>query len=415
MSTSVVLSLIWLMPNVAAAGRNAAPALRLAEPVELMKLSKDQVPALSFGEPFVRVSPKADRCVYLRKRGEDYKFMLYIRTFGPPAAEHEVLAAVPAVPWFWLWGFSGRCWRADGMQVAYLLAGSKDGMADEDVRYRLGAARFDWTLPVPQQSGGGIAKGAKRSHTAVTFGHTGTACWRAESDLREYSSCRVVGPKGVLYEGKGFAIHHLVASPDGRHMAWVELPPRKRRRRPAAAPAAREAKARAGLRGRTPAERVPPCLVVMNIAAGKIVHRIRLPRFPGDPPVWAAGGKVLCYSRVAEINRVFRREIQALDLAGGNVHFVARDAKAVGAVGGCLIANRGPACIPMMQHSSSYRPPPGTDDRPKNDAIVLCRLAEDAQPVVLLRGAFAQEVLGRKLIYAEENGPDVIVWKAALK
>ncbi|MGB2822334.1 MAG: hypothetical protein WBF17_15215, partial [Phycisphaerae bacterium] len=316
---------------------------------------------------------------------------------------------------YWLWGFSGRCWRADGMQVAYLLAGSKDGMANEDVRYRLGAARFDWTLPVPQQSGGGIAKPAERSHTAVTFGHTGDACWRAESDLREHSSCRVVGPKGMLYGGEGFAIHHLVPSPDGRHMAWVEVPPWKRRRRPAAAPAAREATARAGLRGRTPAEQVAPCLVVMDIAAAKIVHRIRLPRFPGDPPVWAAGGKVLCYGHIAEINRVFRREIQALDLASGTARLVVRDAKAVGAVGGSLIANRGPACVPMMQHSSSYAPPPGTDDRPKNDAIVLCSLAEDSQPVVLLRGAFAQEVLGRDLIYAEENGPDVIVWKAALK
>jgi len=36
MSTCIALSLIWLMPD-------AAAALRLAEPVELMKLPKDSV------------------------------------------------------------------------------------------------------------------------------------------------------------------------------------------------------------------------------------------------------------------------------------------------------------------------------------------------------------------------------------
>jgi len=154
----------------------------LADPVELMKLPKDALPVLSSARPFIRVSPSGDKCIYIRMTGADYKAMLHIRTFGLPVADHAVPAAVPASPLYWAWGLSGRCWRADGLQVAYLLAGSKDNMADEHIRHRLGAAYFNWALTPAQQSGGGLSRSAKRSHTAVTYACKGAALWRAESD-----------------------------------------------------------------------------------------------------------------------------------------------------------------------------------------------------------------------------------------
>jgi hypothetical protein len=70
--------------------------------------------------------------------------------------------------------------------------------------------------------------------------------------------------------------------------------------------------------------------------------------------------------------------------------------------------------MPMAQTLSSYAPPPGTDPRPRTDAIVLCDLDKEAEPIPLRTGAFAQQVVGDALIYAEENGSDVIVWKAKI-
>lgn len=412
-------ALVALLVGLPAAGLWAADAEkpsppRFGEPVELMKLPKDQVPLITFAGPFVRVSPTGERCIYLRRAGNPIQAMLHIRQFGPPPKEFAVPTAVPARLRYWLWGFFGHCWRADGRQVAYLLAGSKDGMADEPVRYRLGAARFDWSLPLPQQSGGGLGAGAKRSHTAVSFGAAGKGLWRAESDLRHYGSCRVVGPKGVVYEGKGFAIHHLVPSPDGRHVAWVETPPWPKRRRSGLSPAEREKAARLGLRQKTPPPPTP-AIVILDVATRKVVRRIALSRYSSPWPLWAAGGKRLCYGEISQIRRIYRREIKAFRLADGTTRVVLRDARPIGALGRWLVANRGPACIPMTQHSSSYRPPPGTDPRPKRNEIVLCDLESEAAPLPLLADAFAQQLVGRDLVYARENGPDVVVSKAALE
>ena len=415
MNRCVGLLTICLAAALAHAGEPKPQPPRLAAPVELMKLPKDQVPAITFADPFLRVSPKGDRCIYLKRDGSDYKFVLNLREFGPPAAEHPAPTAVPAVPVLWMSGFSGRCWRADGMQVAYLLAGKKDGMEGEDIRYRLGVACFDWTLPLPQQSGGGIAKGA-RTHTAVTFGCVGKDLWRAESDLRKYSACRIVGPKGVAYESKGVAIHHLAASPDGKHLAWVELPPRGRARQATAATAAaKEAAARAGVKGATFVAPAGPSLVVMEIATGKIPQRVSLAMFEHDRPVWADAGKTLCYGQVVLRNQLYRREVSALTLADGSTRRILYDAKAVGAVGGRLIANRGPSCETMAQGIRSEIPALAIDNRPRHNEIVACDLAAGTEPIPLLRNAFAQQIVGADLIYAEENGPDVIVWRATLR
>lgn len=400
----------------AAAPGQDAPAKppRLADPVELMKLPQDDLPCITFARPFIRVSPSGDKCIYIRMTGGDYRAMLHIRTFGPPVAEHAVPAAVAASPTYWAWGFSGRSWRADGLRVAYLLAGSKDDMADQEIRHRLGAAYFDWGLTPAQQSGGGVSRSAKRSHTAVTYACKGTALWRAESDLKNYASCRVTGPGGVLYEGRGFAIHHLSPSPDGRHLAWTEIPAPKRRKRGAGGAPAREAAARAGGKGKVDPPPAGTSIVIADTKTRKVVRRIPLSMNVCSPVVWAAGGNVLCYGDVVKIGRLHRREIKALTLATGDSNLIVRDAIAVGVLGGQLVCNRGPACTQTVMMGSSYMPPPGTDPRPQTNAIVLCDLDRQSEIIPLRTGAFAQQVVGDALIYAEENGSDVIVWKAKL-
>jgi len=382
-----------------------------------MKLAKEDLPAISFAHPFVRVSPTHKRCIYIRRTGEDHKAMLMIRTFGPPAKEFGAPIAVPIFPIYWGWSLSGRCWRADGMRVAYLLAAKKDGMAGEDTRHRLGLAHFDWDTPVPQQAGGGATKGATRSHTAVTYSAAGKQLWHAQSDLRKYTSARISGDRGVVYEAKGVAIYDLTTSPDGKLLAWTEASPHRKRARPAnpAAAAAAEVNARARVGRPAPPKAGPRfSLVVMDPKTKKVVHRVRMRQRSAGPLVWAAGGKLLCYDDVAEIERMFRAEVKALNVTDGKVKLVARDGRPVGAVGSWLIINRGPACTPMQQLSSSYRPPAGEDDRPKTDVIVLCDLAGGTKPRVLLPGAFAQQVVGGQLIYAHKSGKDVLVMKASL-
>ncbi len=391
---------LGLLASVAQPAQGQGGPPTLGEPAELMKLPKDDVSPVSFAQPFLRVSPSCDRCIYVRRTGPDGKAMLMIRKFGPPAKEFAALTAVPAAPVYWGWGFSGRSWRSDGLSVAYLLAGNKDGMEDEEVRHRLGLAHFDWDLPLPQQAGGGLVKGAVRSHTAVTYAAAGKDLWHAESDLKEYGSACVVGPRGVAYEAKGVAIHGLTTSPDDRLLAWTEAADHRKRARPAD-PAAAEANARAG-RGQRPPPNAAPrfALMVMDPKARKVVHRVVLEQRPAGALVWAGGGKLLCFDDVAKIDRIFRAEVKALDLATGDVRLVVRDARPVGAAGRWLIVNRGPGCVPMAQHASSYLPPEAKDDRPRTDAVAVCDLGGQLRPRPLLSNAFAQQVVGRNLIYA---------------
>jgi len=418
---SMLLASLLLMPlwpvrahTPATKPATGAGAPVLGDPTELMKLAKEDLGAITFGRPFVRVSPTGQRCIYIRRTGKDYKAMLMIRTFGPPSKEFGAVTAIPVSPVFWTWSLSGRCWRADGMRVAYLLAAKKDGMTGEDVRHRLGLAHFNWDMPLPQQSGGGSTKGAARSHTAASYAATGKQLWHAQSDLRKYTSARVLGDKGVVYEAKGVAIYGLTTSPDGKLLAWTEASPRRRRPRPAD-PAAAEADARARLGKPAPPKAAPRYqLVVMDPKARKVTHRVAMQQWSVGPLVWAAGGKLLCYDDVAKVGRIFRAEVKTLDVADGKVKLVARDGRPVGAVGRWLIINRGPACVPMQQHSSSYAPPPGEDDRPKSNAVVLCDLTGGAEPRAVLPDAFAQQVVGGRLIYAYESGKDVLVMKAPL-
>ena len=411
--------LIFLAPSLSLAAKPPRPP-RLGERRELMKLPSNRIPLLSLANRFVRISPAGDRCLYLRRVGQSGETMLYLREFGSPVKEHAALTAVPTAALFWQWGMSGRCWRADGLQAAYLLAGTKDGRESEPVRHRLGVAVFDWSLQPAQQSGGGLGAGAKRTHTSVTFAPTGKGLYRAESDLKEYASCRVVGPRGVLYESKDAAIHHLAVSPDGKHIAWVEVPPHRRRRPAAGGAGGREAAARARLlrraRGAAPApDPATPAMRVVDLATKKLLRRVELSRYGSAPPVWSADGKWICHGQVVQADRLYRWEIRSLNIVDGESRQLARDALAVGSIGRWLVANRGPGCVPMTQLSSSYAPPPGTDPRPKQDEIILIDPAGKAPPVAIVPDAFAQQVVGRQIVAAQKSGPDVIVWKAPLE
>jgi len=397
----VILLSAALAAAPAAAKEPSSPSVQLARTVELMKLPKDRVPAITFARPFVRVSPKGDRAIYIRRDGRSA--VMYLRKLDGQGQEGPVPAAAKMSSIHWQNAFSGLNWRADGMRVAYLVADKdKEGNLPEPP-YRLGVQVFQWDLPVAQAAGGG-GTGRKDMPccTSVTYSADGKTLWRALGDEKNRTRAALAAASktrrklnGVLYRAEGVGIYHLAPSPDGRHLAWIE------------------AASRRGARKSNPS-----AVVVMDVGKLKIARRVLLgPLVVGPidapPPVWADGGKLLCYGDVVRIARICHREVHALDVKTGTTRLVIRNAVAVGATGKWLFLNRGPAVMPMSQMISSYAPI--GDPRPRRDAIVACRLDEGAGPITILDGAYLQQVTGGSLIYATRSGEHILVMKAALK
>ena len=79
----------------------------------------------------------------------------------------------------------------------------------------------------------------------------------------------------------------------------------------------------------------------------------------------------------------------------------------VGAAAQGLVLNRGPGCTPMRQHISSFIPPGRV--MPTVDEIILADPAGARAPQTLLSGAFAQQVVGDRLVYVQASGEDMLV------
>jgi hypothetical protein len=375
----------------------------LGQPAELLKLPADQMLPLPSPWPMVRVSAARDRLLYVRRYGSRAK--LHLRKVGSAQSDDPV-AWVEPIPTFYCWmSFAGIVWRADGKRVLFCQEPARDEPGY--VAGVFGQAMRPWhvcyDLPMPQFTSCHHARieGASGC-TALSYSPDGNVLWTAFSEPKGFKVCGVTAASAadkstrVAFRRTGAAIYHLVPSPDGRYLAWVETFP---------------SKAGGAFRG--------PEVVVFDIKGSRTAHRVSLSQhvpawLDTQPPVWTADSAAICYGDVVEQQGTYRREVRLLPLAKGKEQVLVRDALAVGAIEEGIIANRGPACEPMRQLISSYVPPGGTGGRPLMNQIVLCGGSARGAPAALVSDAFAQQVVGRHLIYAQRNGDDVIVMSVRL-
>jgi len=405
---SIVLGLLSL--SFVSAEEAPVPHVKLDDFTELLKLHKDQIPPITFAKPFIRISPKGDRYIYVRMYHD--KAIPHIGQFKPVKYDRPVVwgNCGIATPYCRMC-FAGVVWRADGQQVLFLhprsVVGRKKGWVEHYERSMFPYA-MRWDIR-PAQFGkpnphyfGFVNKG-ETGCTSASYSPDGKVLWAAFSDLKDFKACGVTeSPQGrrqgrILYRNTGAAIYHLVPSPDGKHLAWVETYQRK-----------------------TGGKYRGPDVVVLNVKTKKIVHRIGLSNhIPSwsdvQPPVWTADSKTICYGDVVEIDKVYRREVRVLGLGKKVGRVLVRDALAVGAIPEGVILNRGPRCEPMRQQISSYIPFGAADDRPKTDNVVLCSLTGKTSPQILVSAAYCQQVIGDRVIYAQRNADQVLVMQARLK
>ena len=399
-SLLAVWGIVLSLPTAAAA--QAGASVGLDGFAELLKLPKDHLPPITFARPMVRVSPAGDRLIYIRMLGDKAK--LHLRRVGSARSDSPVVWDEPIPALYCRMSFPGLAWRADGQRVLFAQEPSKDkeGWAAGVYGRRMRPWHMCYDLPNPQCK---LCRHRSLSGatgcTGLSYSPDGKTLWTAFSDPEAFKVCGVTGnaPDGTgrqFYRGSDAAIYHLSPSPDGKHLAWIETHSRKHPRL---------------YRG--------PDLVVLNIKARKVVHRIALSSdipswLDAQPPVWSADSTAICYGDVANVNRVYRREVRLLPLGADSAKLLVRDALAVGAAAEGVILNRGPACTPMRQEISSFAPLDGAADLPRENRVILHGLSAD-DPQVLVGNAFAQQVAGRHVIYAQQSGNDVIVLRAELK
>jgi len=384
-----------------------APRFWLAEPAELIKLHKDKLPPLTRWAqlPLVRISPDGKRYIYIRmvRLGQAIPYMgemVHVRTGGEPATWDNI----GIDPAYCRMSMTGIVWRADSLRVLLLNPKTKEGGGwVDDWRNTMFAYAMCWDVKNPQFSRPRCYRLRDKGETgctSVTYSPDGKLLWAAYSDPKDYKSCGVSeGPQGrgrrgrILYRRKGAVIYHLSPSLDGKHLAWVEFQPTK-------------AKGHDG-----------PQVVVLDLKTRKVVHRVVLSRdirAPWDcqPPVWTADSRAICYGTVdvAEPDRVHRRAVYVLKLGEKTSKVLLRDAVAVGAVTGGIVLNRGPACVSFGQGLKVRRMPASvTDD------VVLCSLYGSASPITLVQRAYAQQVTPKWILYAQANGDDVLIVRAAVR
>jgi len=404
---SIVLSLLSF--SIVAAEEAPAPQVKLDNSTELLKLklSKGQVPPITFARPFIRISPKGDRYIYIRMYRD--KAIPHIGHFKPVKSDEPVpwdKCGIAAV--YCRMCFAGIVWRADNQRVLFLHPRFREGNGGwvEHFERSMFPYAMCWDKRNPQcgRPRYTILKGkGETGCTSASFSPDGKVLWTAFSDPTDFKACGITeGPQGrrrgrVLYRNTGAAIYHLVPSPDGKHLAWVETHQRK-----------------------TGKKYPGPEVVVLNVKTRKVVHRIGLSNhIPGwsdvQPPVWTADSKAICYGDVVKIDKVYRREVRVLGLGKKAGRVLVRDALAVGAIPEGVILNRGPGCTPMGQQISSYIPFGAADDRPQTDNVVLCSLTGKTLPQTLMPNAYCQQVIGNRLIYAQQNADRVLVMQARLK
>lgn len=402
-----VLVLIAAPAALPAATPKAGPAVELADFNELLKLPRDQLPAITFARPIIRLSPAGDRFLYIRMYGNKAK--LHLRRVGSAGSDEPVVWDEPIPDLFCRRSFAGLPWRADGQRVLFAQEPAKDepGWAPGTHGRHMSPWHMCYDLPNPQcKRCRHMTVEGTTGCTGLTYSPDGKLLWTAFGEPHKSSRAGLTcwdaaaGKGRCVYRRGNAGIYHLVPSPDGKHLAWVETHPRK-----------------------GPGTRPSTDVVVFDIQAGKAVRRIDLAPFAGNwvatpPPVWTVDSAAVCYGDVVQIDRIYRREVRLMPLAAGaaaTARLLARDAIAVGAIADGIICNRGPGCQPMAQMLSSWAPPGGTPHLPASNDVILCGLAGGDSPATLRPGAFAQQVLPGSLLYAHVSGGDVLVVRARLQ
>ncbi len=388
-----------------AASPGEAP-VQLGEPTELLKLPKDQVPPITFARPIVRVSPDAKQLLYIRMYGGG-KAKLHLRTVGDPRSDGPVVWDEPIPTLYCRMSFAGYAWRADGQRVLFCQEPAKgeDGYEAGVYGRRMRPWHMCYDLPNPQfTSCRHMRLDGATGCTSLSYSPDGGKLWTAFSDPKGFKVCGITGPKAggrptyqVLYRRTGAAIYHLVPSPDGKYLAWVETYPRK-----------------------SGSPRRGPDLVVFDVAKRRARLRLALsPDIPGwldaQPPVWMPDSRTVCYGDVTRVQGIWRREAGTVKIGREDPKPLVRDALAVGAVAEGVVLNRGPACIPMRQGLSSEAPVGSGADLPRSNDVVFCDPASKGTFVTLVPNASAQHVSGRHVVYAQVSGGDVLVLRAEIK
>ena len=382
---------------LARAGLAAEPpaAVALGEHAELLKLPKDNTPTTSLGRAFVRLSPTGRRLLYLRRhRGAGT--IPHLVEVGRPKSDSPVPWEGQGIGVYYArLGMSGVVWRADGQRAMFLQPKrNDDGTWVPDYQCTMSAWAMCWDAANPQC--GRIQRmslGRDLGCTSASYSADGKMLWTALGNPKYHKLCGVTEwdharrRGATIYKRDKGAIFHLAPSPDGKHLAWVEQTPAKK-------------------------SGVKLEVVVFRRKGHKTLLRYELtghlPRWLDvQPPIWTRDSKGVCFGDVIVRDRVFRRQVYVWDLAGKGPRPIVQFAWCVGAAAQGLVLNRGPGCTPMRQHISSFIPPGRV--MPTVDEIILADPAGARAPQTLLSGAFAQQVVGDRLVYVQASGEDMLV------
>jgi hypothetical protein len=279
---------------------------------------------------------------------------------------------------------TGINWRADGKAVAYIrqVREKNDGtVAPAGVVYRMDTPVRQWQKVDRQHAPNATIP------TAISYSPDGKQIWMAYGVPKTSAACSVAGESGIVYQRDSRTIYHMSPSPDGKRLAWLEVPDRR-------------------------GDGDQPELVVFEIAERKETHRIaqdRDARGPdSQPPVWAEDGKTLLYGNLGHGPKrgAWWREVFALELATGRSRMIATDAIAVGTMGELVVLNVGPAAITFREMFSSLHEA-GAHAAPTRQTINVARLST-GEVVELMEDAYAQQVVGDWLVYMrpEPSGRD---------
>jgi hypothetical protein len=380
--------------------------IQLGNPVEVVKLPKSALPALSSVAPLIRLSPDGTRALMLRRAAGGAGVIPHVGQIGQDKA-------LQPVPWdghgiahvYALMGLSGNVWRADGQRVLFLQPRMQDeGGPVEHYERTMSPWAMCWDKANPQCS---LCRHMRLDRdlgcTSLSYSADGSMLWTAYGDPGEFKRCGITGwdrrrgRGATYYKADNAGVFRLVPSPDGEHLAWLEQSP--------------------GADGRRRTAKVE--LVVFALQAKKVVTRLPLGKgiwawTQAPAPVWTADSKAVCYGDVEQIDRIHRRVVRLWRSDGSEPKELARDAVAVGASRAGVVLNRGPACMPMVQLTSSFAP--RSDPRPKRDEVVV---ATAAGVQTLVPDAYAQQADRDRIVYAKINGGDVLImtarWKATVR
>jgi len=403
MNNSIAVSAVCLTFAIVLAGsvgHAAQKAVRIEDAKELLKFDKDILPPKMMGQSIFRLSPSGERYIYIRMYpGQEYQSKLHFGQFKPHMTDSAAIwdRAVPA--FYCSLTFAGVTWRSDSQRVLFL----QEVDTKHDKGHRMTPWEMKWDLKNPQLGRASHMEFGKKESagcTSASYSSDGKTLWTAFSCVKSFKVCGITekvrgrAMPRVVYRNTGRLIHYLAPSPDGKLLSWVETYRRKR------------------------GGNVGPDVVVADAKSGKVVRRISLPeQIPGwldaKGPVWTADSAAICYGDVVETDRIWRREVRVTRLSGKTSRLLARDSIAIGAAGGGIVLNRGPACTPMRQHISSFAPMGSRT--PTTNSIIFCSLDAKSDPVTLIENAFAEHVRSGTIVYSQPNGDDILIMKATIK